>query len=213
MNQASRPTFYPLHPDFVKPPSPTPVLQCTSELSSSVQQSSIVQLNLLSSSAQQDLLSSSVPHSAQSFKLRHTKRKALIKMESLPLPTIYQETSAYTRTMLFSQPYAPFQGNFSEYSCPKLIFPRKNIKSVVPIRHVQCETCTQRHEASNFLISIFKDNSKRRVTSFPQCPSSTMFSTSTSLVQSSKSCPPSTTTTAYISTTSIPNSLIFTFND
>ena len=213
MNQASRPTFYPLHPDFVKPSSPTPVLQCTSESSSSVQQSSIVQLNLLSSSAQQDLLSSSVPHSAQSFKLRHTKRKALIKMESLPLPTIYQETSAYTRTMLFSQPYAPFQGNFSEYSCPQLIFPKKNIQSVVPLRKVKCENCAQLHEASNFLISIFQDSSKRRVTSFPQCPPSSMYSTSTSLVQSSKSCPPLTSTTAYISTTSIPNSLIFTFDD
>ena len=204
MDQASRPTFYPLHPDFVTTSLPTPMSK-KCKLSSSVQQ------NLQSSSVQHNLLSSSVSQSAQSFNLHHIKQKALIKMNPIPLPTVSQHPSALIRTMLFSQPYAPLQGNFNEYSCPKLIFPRKNIKSVVPIRHVQCETCTQRHEASNFLISIFKDNSKRRVTPFPQCPSSTMFSTSTSLVQSSKSCPPSTTTTAYISTTSIPNSLIFTF--
>ena len=202
MDQAPRPTFYPLHPDFVTTSPSIPVSR-KRKLSSSVQQ------NLQSSCVQQNLLSSSVSQSSQSA--NSIVKKALVKMTPTSPPTVYQHPSALVRTMLFSQPYAPFQGNFSEYSCPKLIFPRKNIKSVVPIRHFQCETCSHRHEASNFLISIFKDNSRRRVTSFPQCPSSTMFSTTTSLVQSSKSCPPPTTATAYISTTSIPNCFIFTF--
>ena len=48
MDQASRPTFYPLHPDFVTSSPPTPMPKCKSELSSSVQQ------NLQSSSVQQN---------------------------------------------------------------------------------------------------------------------------------------------------------------
>ena len=99
MNQASRPTFYPLHPDFVKSSPPLPIPKCKSDLSSSVQQ------NFQSSSVQQNSLSASVQQSVQSLNIQ-IKEKAQIKMESIPLPKInnFQQSSAYIRTMLFSQP-------------------------------------------------------------------------------------------------------------